>query len=321
MLEDDRGAAHYDLIIVGSGPAGYTAAIYAARAQLRALVFEGSQFGGALMTTTDVENFPGFPEGIQGPELMQRMRAQAIHCGASMRTEDVETFELRGPVKTVVAGGAAYTSDAVILAMGSAAKYLGVPGEREFLGRGVSSCATCDGFFFRGRTVAVIGGGDSTMEEATFLTRFAEHVTIVHRRSEFRASAVMLDRARSNSKIDFLTDTEVVEVRGDSQVHSLVLRDRVDGSLSSVGMSGVFIAIGHTPRSEQISSQVDLDQDGYVVVHGSTTRTSVSGVYAAGDLVDRRYRQAITAAGSGCRAAVDVEHWLADRRDAMPSTL
>jgi thioredoxin reductase (NADPH) len=305
-----------DLIIVGSGPAGYTAGVYAARAELAPLLFEGTQFGGALMTTTEVENFPGFRDGILGPELMEQMRDQAKRFGAELIAEDVEEIDLSGELKTVAAGGVTHTARAVILAMGSAARYLGVPGERELLGRGVSACATCDGFFFRDQNIAVVGGGDSAMEEATFLTKFAANVTIVHRREAFRASKIMLDRARSNRKIRFVTDAEVVEVLGDKSVQGLTLRDTRTGETSKLDVNGLFVAIGHDPRSELVAGQVDLDPEGYVLVDDHSTLTSAPGVFAAGDLVDHTYRQAITAAGTGCRAAIDAERWLADQRDS-----
>ena len=307
----------HDVIVIGSGPAGYTAAIYTARAQLAPLVFEGTSFGGALMTTTEVENYPGFRSGITGPELMDEMREQALRFGADLQMEDVESVSLAGPVKEVVtAGGETHRARAVILAMGAAPRYLGVPGEQELLGRGVSSCATCDGFFFKDQDIAVIGGGDSAMEEATFLTRFARSVTLVHRREEFRASKIMLERARTNDKITFLTNTAVVAVEGDSAVTGLRVRNTVTGEESTLAVTGVFIAIGHDPRSELVSGAVDLDPDGYVLVGAGSTATSLPGVFAAGDLVDRTYRQAITAAGSGCAAAIDAERWLAEGDDA-----
>jgi thioredoxin reductase (NADPH) len=303
----------HDVIVVGSGPAGYTAAIYTARAQLKPLVFEGTTFGGALMTTTEVENYPGFRSGITGPELMEEMREQALRFGADLRMEDVEAVSLDGPIKEVVtADGEKHRARAVILAMGAAARYLGVPGEQELLGRGVSACATCDGFFFKDQDIAVIGGGDSAMEEATFLTRFARSVTLVHRREEFRASRIMLARARDNDKITFLTNTAVVAVEGETSVTGLRVRDVVTGEESKLPVTGVFVAIGHDPRSELVRGAVDLDPDGYVLVRGQTTATSLEGVFAAGDLVDRTYRQAITAAGMGCSAAIDAERWLAE---------
>ena len=302
----------HDVIIVGSGPAGYTAAVYAARAQLKPLVFEGSQFGGALMTTTEVENYPGFRNGITGPELMDEMREQALRFGADLRMEDVDEVSLDGPVKTVTVGDETHRARAVILAMGAAARHLGVPGEEALLGMGVSTCATCDGFFFRGQDIAVIGGGDSAMEEATFLTRFARSVTVIHRRDEFRASRIMLERARANEKITFMTNTAVTEIEGDPKVTGIRLRDNITGEESKLAVTGVFVAIGHVPRSDIVRGQVDVDEDGYVLVEGRTTNTSVEGVFAAGDLVDRTYRQAITAAGSGCSAAIDAERWLAE---------
>ncbi|MBT0567750.1 thioredoxin-disulfide reductase [Williamsia sp. CHRR-6] len=305
----------HEVVIVGSGPAGYTAAIYAARAELAPIVFEGTAFGGALMTTTEVENFPGFREGIQGPALMEQMREQALRFHADLRMEDVDAIRLDGPVKEVEVDGTVYRARSVILAMGAAARYLDVPGESDLLGRGVSSCATCDGFFFKDQDIAVIGGGDSAMEEATFLTKFARSVTVVHRRSEFRASKIMLERARANDKIRFVTDVSVERVLGDSSLTGIVLRDNATGETSTLEVTGMFVAIGHDPRSELVLGQVDLDADGYVVTDG-TTATSIPGVFACGDLVDRRYRQAITAAGSGCSAAIDTERWLADHADS-----
>jgi thioredoxin reductase (NADPH) len=301
-----------NLIVVGSGPAGYTAGVYAARAQLEPLVFEGSQYGGALMTTTEVENYPGFRDGIMGPDLMEQMREQAKRFGADLRAEDVESLELDGPVKYVTANGQRYAARAVVLAMGAAARYLHVPGEQELLGRGVSSCATCDGFFFRDQDIAVIGGGDSAMEEATFLTKFARTVTIIHRREEFRSSKIMLERARSNEKIKWLLNAEVVEVLGDKAVSGVKTRDTRTGEVTEHPFTGFFVAIGHDPRSELVKGQVEVDGEGYVQVVGRTTHTNVDGVFAAGDLVDHTYRQAITAAGSGCAAAIDAERWLAE---------
>jgi thioredoxin reductase (NADPH) len=307
----------HNVIVIGSGPAGYTAALYAARAQLAPLVFEGTAFGGALMTTTEVENYPGFRDGITGPELMDQMREQALRFGADLRMEDIESVSLDGPVKSVVnADGQTYRARAVILAMGAAARYLNVPGEQDLLGRGVSSCATCDGFFFRDQDIAVIGGGDSAMEEATFLTRFARSVTLVHRREEFRASRIMLDRARNNDKIKFITNAAVLAVDGDSTVTGLRLRDTITGEESTLPVTGVFVAIGHDPRSSLVRDIVDVDPEGYVLVQGHTTNTSLDGVFAAGDLVDHTYRQAVTAAGSGCAAAIDAERWLADREES-----
>ncbi|MET8877021.1 thioredoxin-disulfide reductase [Nocardia sp. NPDC004604] len=310
-----------DLIIVGSGPAGYTAAVYAARAELQPLLFEGTQFGGALMTTTEVENFPGFREGIMGPDLMEEMREQAKRFGADIRTEDVDAIDLSGPIKTVTVGDETYRAYAVILAMGSAARYLNVPGEQKLLGRGVSACATCDGFFFKGQDIVVVGGGDSAMEEATFLTKFASSVTIVHRREEFRASRIMLERAKANEKIKFVLNAEVAEVNGDTSVTSLTLRDTRTGETSELAATGLFVAIGHDPRSELVQGQVELDDEGYVQVEHPSTATKVPGVFAAGDLVDHTYRQAITAAGTGCRAAIDAERWLAEQGDITANTL
>jgi thioredoxin reductase (NADPH) len=310
----------HNVIIIGSGPAGYTAALYAARAQLAPVVFEGTSFGGALMTTTEVENYPGFRDGITGPELMDQMREQALRFGADLRMEDVESVSLDGPVKSVTtADGETLRAQAVILAMGAAARYLHVPGEQELLGRGVSSCATCDGFFFRDQDIAVIGGGDSAMEEATFLTKFARSVTLVHRRDEFRASRIMLDRARDNDKIRFITNSVVVGVEGDTTVTGLRLRDTGTGKESTLAVTGVFVAIGHDPRSELVRGAVDLDPEGYVLVQGNTTHTSLDGVFAAGDLVDHTYRQAVTAAGTGCSAAIDAERWLTERAEAPAS--
>ena len=306
----------HDIIIVGSGPAGYTAAIYAARAELSPVVFEGMSFGGALMTTTEVENFPGFQKGIQGPELMDEMREQAIRFGADLRMEDVDALRLEGEIKEVEVGGEVHRARAVILAMGAAARYLDVPGEQELLGRGVSSCATCDGFFFKDQNIAVIGGGDSAMEEATFLTKFAKKVTLIHRREEFRASKIMLERARANEKIDFVTNATVSAVKGDTAVAELELTDTVTGDTRILDATGMFVAIGHDPRSALVKGQVELDDEGYVKVDGRSTYTNLPGVFACGDLVDHTYRQAITAAGSGCSAAIDAERWLADQADA-----
>ncbi|WP_155765850.1 thioredoxin-disulfide reductase, partial [Mycobacterium colombiense] len=306
----------HDVIVIGSGPAGYTAALYTARAQLAPVVFEGTSFGGALMTTTEVENFPGFRDGITGPELMDQMREQALRFGADLRMEDVESVSLQGPVKSVTTSeGETVRARSVILAMGAAARYLGVPGEQELLGRGVSSCATCDGFFFKDQDIAVIGGGDSAMEEATFLTRFARSVTLVHRREEFRASRIMLERAKANDKITILTNKAVEAVEGEQTVTGLRLRDTGTGAVSTLAVTGVFVAIGHDPRSELVREVLQTDPEGYVLVQGRTTSTSIDGVFAAGDLVDRTYRQAVTAAGSGCSAAIDAERWLADNEE------
>jgi thioredoxin reductase (NADPH) len=301
-----------NLIIIGSGPAGYTAAVYAARANLKPLMIEGVESGGALMTTTEVENFPGFPDGVLGPELMDQMRKQAERFGAEFVTDNVTRVDLTGDIKRAWVGETEYQSRAVILATGSAWRPLGVPGEQELLGHGVSSCATCDGFFFRGKRIIVVGGGDSAMEEATFLTRFAEHVTIVHRRDEFRASKIMAERALSNEKISVAWNTMVEEIVGtDGQVSAVVLRDINTGETRTEDVSGVFVAIGHDPRSELLRGQIDLDDEGYVLVEAPSTRTNIPGVFASGDLVDKTYRQAITAAGTGCASALDAERWLA----------
>jgi thioredoxin reductase (NADPH) len=296
-----------DVIIIGSGPAGYTAAIYTARAQLEPLVFEGSQYGGALMTTTDVENYPGFRDGIMGPDLMEQFKAQAERFGAELQPKDVTSVELAGDIKRVVVDGTTYLARSVILAMGAQPRYLNVPGEQELLGRGVSSCATCDGFFFRDQDIAVIGGGDSAMEEAIFLSKFAKSVTVVHRRDEFRASKIMLERARNNDKIRWRTGVTVDRVVGEGGVSGLELSDG-----STLDVTGMFVAIGHDPRSQLVRDQLDTDAAGYVVVTAPSTATSVNGVFAAGDLVDHTYRQAVTAAGTGCAAAIDVERWLAE---------
>jgi len=302
-----------NVIIIGSGPAGYTAAIYAARAELAPLLFEGAvTAGGALMNTTEVENFPGFTDGIMGPALMENMRGQAERFGAEIITDDVTAVDLTGPVKVVTDGeGNTYRAHAVILAMGSGYRELGVDGEKRLSGHGVSWCATCDGFFFRNHHIAVVGGGDSALEEATFLTRFAETVTLVHRRDSLRASKIMQERAFANEKIRFAWNSEVAELVGDDKLSGVVLRDTVTGETRSIEATGLFVAIGHDPRSELVKGQVALDDEGYVLVEGRSTRTNLSGVFACGDLVDHTYRQAITAAGSGCAAALDAEKFLA----------
>ncbi len=307
-----------NVIIIGSGPSGYTAAVYAARANLYPLVFEGSvTAGGALMNTTDVENFPGFPEGIMGPELMDKFRAQAERFGAELIADDVASVDLTGPVKTVsLADGRTFSANAVILAMGSGYRKLGIEGEDTLSGHGVSWCATCDGFFFRGKEIAVVGGGDSAVEEATFLTRFAEKVTLVHRRDDLRASKIMAERALNNPKIEFAWNSEVAAIHGDGNLESITLRDTVNGETRELPVSGLFIAIGHDPRSELLTGQVDLDDEGYVLTQPGTTATNLPGVFAAGDLVDHTYRQAITAAGTGCSAALDAERYLADFAEA-----
>lgn len=307
-------AAKRQVIIIGSGPAGYTAAVYAARAQLAPLLLEGSvTAGGALMNTTEVENFPGFPAGIMGPALMEQMREQAVRFGTEIITDDAVSVDLAGVVKTVTDGsGSVHESSAVILAMGSGYRELGLPDEKRLSGHGVSWCATCDGFFFRDQDIAVVGGGDSALEEATFLTRFARTVTLVHRREELRASRIMQDRARANDKIAFAWNSEVVQLHGDAKLTGITLRDTRTSALRELAVTGLFIAIGHDPRSELVRGQVDLDEEGYVLVRGRGTSTNLAGVFACGDLVDHTYRQAITAAGSGCAAALDAERFLAE---------
>lgn len=302
-----------DVVIVGSGPAGYTAAIYASRAQLNPIIYEGAvTAGGALMNTTEVENFPGFVDGIIGPDLMDNMRKQAKRFGAELITDDIVKMELSGEIKTLVDGsGNTVKTKSVILAMGSAYREIGLTNEKRLSGHGVSWCATCDGFFFRDQEIAVVGGGDSAVEEATFLTKFASKVVMIHRRDSLRASKIMIDRAMANPKIEFLWNTEVVDVLGDSKVSGLKLRNTVDGSESERNFTGLFVAIGHIPRSELVTAEVVLDKDGYVEVDGRSTRTNIPGVFACGDLVDHTYRQAITAAGSGCQAALDAEKFLA----------
>jgi thioredoxin reductase (NADPH) len=301
-----------EVIIIGSGPAGYTAALYTARANMNPLVFEGFQFGGALMQTTEVENFPGFPEGIMGPELMDSWRKQAERFGAELVSDDVTRVDLTGDVKKVWVGDDEFQAKAVILATGSAFRPLNVPGENELMGRGVSACATCDGFFFRDQHIAVVGGGDTAMEEATFLTKFAAKVTIVHRRDEFRASKVMSERALANPKIEVAWNSAVKEIKGtDGKVSSVELVDTVTGEERELPATGLFIAIGHDPRSELFKGQVELDESGYVKVAAPSTRTNLDGVFAAGDLVDHTYQQAVTAAGTGCAAALDAERYIA----------
>ncbi len=302
-----------EVIIVGSGPAGYTAAIYAARANLHPLVITGSvTAGGALMNTTEVENFPGFPEGIMGPDLMEHMRAQAERFGAELMADDAVALDLAGAVKSVtVGGGETYQARSVILAMGSAYRELGLPNEKALSGHGVSWCATCDGFFFRDQDIAVVGGGDSAIEEATFLTKFARSVTIVHRRDALRASKIMVERATANPKIHFAWDSVVDTIHGTDRLTGLTLRDVHTGKTRELAVTGLFVAIGHDPRSELITGAVELDAEGYVVCQARSTLTSLPGVFACGDLVDHTYRQAITAAGSGCAAALDAERFLA----------
>ena len=302
-----------DLVIVGSGPAGYTAAIYASRAQLNPVQYEGSvTAGGALMTTTEVENFPGFVDGVMGPVLMEDMRKQAARFGTELITDDVVEMDLKGDIKTIKDGsGNVVQARAVILATGSAYKHIGLANEDRLSGRGVSWCATCDGFFFRDQTIAVVGGGDSAVEEATFLTKFASKVVLIHRRDSLRASKIMAERALNNPKIEMLWNTEVVDILGEEKVSGLALKNTVTGELSERDFAGLFVAIGHIPRSELLVGQIDLDNEGYVKVEGRSTRTNLPGVFACGDLVDHTYRQAITAAGSGCQAALDAEKFLA----------
>jgi thioredoxin reductase (NADPH) len=301
-----------NVIIVGSGPAGYTAAIYTARAQLKPLLFAGSvTAGGALMNTTEVENFPGFPEGIMGPSLMDNMREQAAKFGAELVNDDVTAMDLTGDIKTVTDGeGNVHQARAVILAMGSGYRELGLPREKDLSGRGVSWCATCDGFFFRDQDIAVVGGGDSAVEEATFLTRFARTVTLIHRRDELRASKIMVERAKADPKLRFAWNSEVAELHGDGKLQGLVLRDTNTGATTPLDVTGLFIAIGHDPRSELVRGVIDTDNQGYVLTKPGSTATNVAGVFACGDLVDHTYRQAITAAGSGCSAALDAERFL-----------
>jgi len=301
-----------DLVIVGSGPAGYTAAIYAGRAQLKPIIYEGSvTAGGALMNTTEVENFPGFADGVMGPELMESMRKQVERFDAKIITDDIVEMKLTGDIKELTDGsGNTVKAKAVILAMGSAYKEIGLKNEKRLSGRGVSWCATCDGFFFRDQVIAVVGGGDSAMEEANFLTKFASKVVLVHRRDSFRASKIMIERASNNPKIEFLFNHEVVDVLGEDKVTGLKLKNTVTGEESSKDFTGLFVAIGHLPRSELVAKQVELNSEGYVQVEGRSTKTKIPGVFACGDLVDFTYRQAITAAGSGCEAALDAERFL-----------
>jgi thioredoxin reductase (NADPH) len=302
----------HEVVIVGSGPAGYTAAIYAARAQLEPVMYEGSvTAGGALMNTTEVENFPGFTDGIMGPDLMDSMRKQSARFGTQLITDDIVEMDLKGPVKTLKDGsGNVLKTKSVILAMGSAYREIGLENEKRLSGRGVSWCATCDGFFFRDQEIAVVGGGDSAVEEATFLTKFASKVTLIHRRDSLRASKIMADRAKANPKIEFLWNTEVTDVLGEVKMEALELKNVLTGAVTKREFGALFVAIGHIPRSELITTQVSLDAEGYVKVEGRSTKTNIEGVFACGDLVDHTYRQAITAAGSGCQAALDAEKFL-----------
>ncbi|MEU4535662.1 thioredoxin-disulfide reductase [Streptosporangium sp. NPDC023825] len=306
-----------NVIIIGSGPAGYTAAVYSARAELNPLVFEGSvTAGGALMNTTEVENFPGFPGGIMGPDLMDGMRKQAERFGAELVADDVVEVDLAANPKVVKTATDTYYATSVILSMGSGYRELGVPNEKRLSGHGVSWCATCDGFFFRGQDIVVVGGGDTAMEEAIFLTRFAASVTVVHRRGELRASKIMQDRAFANEKIRFLWDSEVVDVLGENKVSGVRVRNLKTGAEAELAATGLFIAIGHDPRTELVKGQVELDDEGYIKVEAPSTRTNLEGVFAAGDVVDHTYRQAITAAGTGCAASLDSERWLAEHHGA-----
>jgi thioredoxin reductase (NADPH) len=311
------------VIIIGSGPAGYTAAIYASRANLRPLVFEGSvTAGGALMTTTEVENYPGFPEGIMGPALMEHFRSQAERFGSELVPDDIVEVDLTGDIKVVKdSAGKTYRAKAVILAMGSGYRKLGLAKEDQLSGHGVSWCATCDGFFFRDQHIVVVGGGDSAVEEATFLTRFASKVTLVHRRDELRASAIMAERAFANPKIEFAWNSVIDELLGDDKLTGVVIRDIETGEPKALDATGLFVAIGHDPRSELLRGQVDLDAEGYVLVRSGSTETSLTGVFASGDLVDHTYRQAITAAGTGCAAALDAERFLAALEHASATTV
>jgi thioredoxin reductase (NADPH) len=305
-----------NVIIIGSGPAGYTAALYAARASLHPLLFEGSvTAGGALMNTTDVENFPGFPDGVMGPDLMDLLRKQAERFGAELVTDDVTAVDLAADPKVVRTDSTTYLAKAVIIATGSRYRELNVPGEKRLAGHGVSWCATCDGFFFRDHDIAVVGGGDSAMEEAMFLTRFGRSVTVIHRRDQLRASKIMQERAFANPKITFLWDTEVVEVLGDERLRELRLRNTRTGEESLLPVGGLFVAIGHDPRSELFAGQLVTDADGYLLVEQPSTRTAIDGVFACGDVVDRTYRQAVTAAGTGCAASLDAERWLASQEN------
>ena len=311
-MTDSTPADVRDVIVIGSGPSGYTAALYSARASLKPLVLEGAvTAGGALMNTTEVENFPGFRDGIMGPALMDEMRAQAERFGAELIPDDVTEVDLTGDIKIVKTDTETYRARSVILAMGSGYRKLGIAREEELSGRGVSWCATCDGFFFREQAIAVVGGGDSAIEEATFLTRFGSKVYLIHRRDELRASKIMQERAFADPKLEMIWNAEIAEINGDERLESVTLRDTVTGETRPLEVTGLFIAIGHDPRSELLTGQVDLDDEGYVLVHHPSTHTNLNGVFAAGDLVDHHYRQAVTAAGTGCAAALDAERYLA----------
>lgn len=299
----------YDVVIIGSGPSGYTAAIYAARANLSVLMFQGYEIGGQLMQTTDVENYPGFEEGILGPDMMEKFEAQARRFGTEMLTEDVTAIDFSQRPFTLTADSGTYQARAVIISTGASAQWLGLASETRLKGRGVSACATCDGFFFKGKDVAVIGGGDTAMEEANFLTRYATHVTVIHRRNSLRASKIMQDRAMKNPKISFIWESEVAEVLGEEEVSGLLLRNLRTGDESVLPVQGLFLAIGHKPNTDLFKGIITMDQGGYLVPV-EHTMTNIPGVFAAGDVTDHRYRQAVTAAGDGCRAAIDVERWL-----------
>jgi len=310
-----------ELVIVGSGPAGLTAALYAARADLRPVVIEGAEAGGQLMLTTDVENYPGFPDGILGPELMMKFREQAERFGAEFVTADVDRVDLSASPFGTWVGSTEYRSEALVISTGASARMLGLPSEARLLGHGVSTCATCDGFFFREKDIAVVGGGDSAIEEALFLTKFASHVTVIHRRDELRASKIMQDRAFANPKIDFKWNSVVTDVGGDGTVDVLHLRDTRTDDASELDVGGLFVAIGHDPNTKLFEGQVDLDENGYVVLpHAGSTLTSVNGVFAAGDVADHVFRQAVTAAGTGCMAAIEAERWIEARRHAAAQT-
>jgi len=305
-----------DLVIVGSGPAGLTAAVYAARANLHPVIIEGLGAGGQLMLTTDVENYPGFPEGIMGPDLMLRFREQAERCGTEFVTADADRVDLSGPLFTAAVGGTEYAGRALIISTGASAQMLGLPNEERLLGHGVSTCATCDGFFFREQHIGVVGGGDTAIEEALFLTKFAAKVTVVHRRDELRASKVMQDRAFANPKIEFAWNSIVEDVIGDTKLEGARVRNVVTGDVSDLAVTGLFVAIGHIPNTDLFKGQLEMDENGYIATAGSSTRTSVDGVFAAGDVQDHVFRQAITAAGTGCMAAIEAERWLAEAAHA-----